>query len=157
FRDFYRLTETIEELAAESSVDFYAILGENPMPLMEGGVPLLDRLERRNVPVAIATSSSRRNVTRVFMPHCLLPRFGFVLTCEDVQFGKPHPEMYEKAARQMGHDPELMIVLEDSVNGVRAAKAAGARCIAVPHIRVQRDGLSAADLIVESLQDGRLL
>jgi beta-phosphoglucomutase-like phosphatase (HAD superfamily) len=106
--------------------------------------------------LAIATSSSRRYVDRVFGPHGLLPRFDFVLTCEDVNMGKPHPEVYQKAADLLGHSPEHMIVLEDSVNGVRAAKAAGARCIAVPHERVQKEGLLVADLIIPNLLDERL-
>jgi HAD superfamily hydrolase (TIGR01509 family) len=156
FREFYQLPESIEELAAESSVDFYAALRESPIPLMAGVVALLDRLQSKNVPLAIATSSSRRYIDRVFGPHGLLPRFGFVLTCEDVEKGKPHPEVYQKAAHRLGHGPEHMIVLEDSVNGVRAAKAAGARCIAVPHERVQKEGLLGADLIIPNLLDERL-
>jgi HAD superfamily hydrolase (TIGR01509 family) len=155
-RDYYRLPESIEELAAESSGDFYAALNGNPIPLMTGVVKLLDRLNERNIPLAIATSSSRRYVDRVFGPHGLLPRFGFVLTCEDVSMGKPNPEVYQKAADRLGHSPEHMIVLEDSVNGVRAAKAAGARCIAVPHERVQKEGLLVADLIIPNLLDERL-
>jgi pseudouridine 5'-phosphatase len=156
FRESYQLPESIEELAAESSVDFYEALRESPIPLMAGVVDLLDRLQSKNVPLAIATSSSRRYIDRVFGPHGLLQRFGFVLTCEDVEMGKPHPEVYQKAANRLGHAPADMIVLEDSVNGVRAAKAAGARCIALPHERVQKEGLLGADLIIPNLLDKRL-
>jgi HAD superfamily hydrolase (TIGR01509 family) len=137
-------------------VDFYAAIGEGRIPLMAGVVDLLDQLQQNGTPIAIATSSSRSYVDRVLAPHGLLGRFGFVLTCEDVDLGKPHPEVYEKAAKRMGHSPEFMIVLEDSVNGVSAAKAAGAKCIAVPHERVQRAGLATADLIVSSLEDMEL-
>jgi HAD superfamily hydrolase (TIGR01509 family) len=156
FREHYQLLESIEELAAESSVDFYAAIGEGRIPLMAGVVDLLDQLQQNGTPIAIATSSSRSYVDRVLAAHGLLGRFGFVLTCEDVDLGKPHPEVYEKAAKRMGHSPEFMIVLEDSVNGVSAAKAAGAKCIAVPHERVQRAGLATADLIVSSLEDMEL-
>lgn len=153
FREFYRLDESIEVLAAESSKDFYAVLGSSPIPLMPGVAPFLARLAKKKIPLAIATSSSRRYLERVFAPHGLLDHFGFVLTCEDVIIGKPDPEVYKKAARRLGHSPEAMVVLEDSVHGVTAAKAAGARCIAVPHERVPRAGLKAADLIVAGLED----
>jgi HAD superfamily hydrolase (TIGR01509 family) len=156
FREFYQLPETIEELGAESSADFYAVLKEKPIPLMRGVIELLDRLKRKAIPHAIATSSSRRYVERVFAPHGLLDRFIFVLTCEDVLRGKPHPEVYEKAAHQLGHAPAEVIVIEDSVNGVRAAKAAGAHCVAVPHERVQKEGLQIADLVIPNLLDERL-
>ncbi|MFL5245544.1 MAG: HAD family hydrolase [Gemmataceae bacterium] len=157
FRGHYGLPESIEELARESSVDFYGSIGEGGIPLMRGVIDLLDRLQGRAVPIAIATSSSRKYVDRVLAPHGLLDRFGFVLTCEDVDLGKPHPEVYVKAAKRMGHPSESMVVLEDSVNGVRAAKAAGAKCVAVPHERVQRGGLTGADLIISSLEDAELL
>jgi HAD superfamily hydrolase (TIGR01509 family) len=156
FREFYQLPETIEELSAESSVDFYDVLKNQPIPLMHGVVELLDRLKSKGIPHAIATSSSRRYVKRVFEPHGLLDRFQFVLTCEDVHLGKPHPEVYEKAASQLGNAPAEILVIEDSVNGVRAAKAAGARCVAVPHERVKREALHIADLIVPHLLDERL-
>jgi HAD superfamily hydrolase (TIGR01509 family) len=157
FRQFYHLTESIAELVAESSVAFYEVLGPGPAPLMPGAVELLDRLRRKGIPKAIATSSSARYVEKVLRPHGLLDHFKFVLTCEDVRLGKPHPEVYEKAARKLGHGPSEMIILEDSINGVKAAKAAGAQCVAVPHARVQRDHLAAADHIVTGLDDADLL
>jgi HAD superfamily hydrolase (TIGR01509 family) len=151
FRDHHRLTETVAELAAESSQLFYEVLGETPIPLMPGLLEILGRLEQRGIPRAIATSSSRRYVERILAPHHLLRHFAFVLTCDDVRQGKPCPEIYEKAARQLGHSPEWMAVLEDSPNGLRAAKAAGARCVVVPHSLVAVEDLGGADAIVPSL------
>jgi beta-phosphoglucomutase-like phosphatase (HAD superfamily) len=91
-------------------------------------------------------------VRRVLEPHDLLGRFAFVLTAEDVTNGKPAPEIYEKAAARLGHPAGEMIVLEDSPNGIRAAKAAGARCIAVPHALVPLEDLAGADAVVPSLE-----
>jgi HAD superfamily hydrolase (TIGR01509 family) len=153
FREHYHLDEPIDDLIAESRVDLYELLGERPAPLMAGVVDLLDRLEKKGVPKAIGTSSTWHHVETVLAPHGILERFAFVLTCDDVTLGKPHPEIYQKAAARMGHAPEAVVVIEDSVNGVRAAKAAGTRCIAVPHERVRRDGVAAADLVVPHLED----
>jgi HAD superfamily hydrolase (TIGR01509 family) len=156
FRDYHQLSEPVPALIAESSALFYAVLGPNPARLMPGVRDLLDLLEERGIPKAIATSSTASYIDVVFAPHGLLDRFAFVLTCDDVTYGKPHPEVYEKAAARLGHTPGEMVVIEDSVHGVRAAKAAGALCIAVPHARVRAEDLHMADLIVEGLLARRL-
>lgn len=150
-REGHGLSATVEELATETSQLFYEILGQKPMPLLPGVLDLLDRLEKRGVPKAIATSSRLRYVRRILEPHGLLKRFAFVLTADDVTNGKPAPEIYEKAAAQLGHAAADMVVLEDSPNGLRAAKAAGARCIVVPHALVAREDLAGADAVVPSL------
>ncbi|MBY0524799.1 MAG: HAD family phosphatase [Gemmataceae bacterium] len=152
FHQGHDLTCTVEELGLEWRAAFMELLGDGPAPLLPGVVQLLDRLERRGLPRAIVTSSSAAYVQRVFAPHGLLDRFAFVLTAEDVKLGKPHPEVYEKAAARFGHAASDMLVLEDSVNGLRAAKGAGARCVVVPHALVPIEQLIGADLIVPSLE-----
>jgi HAD superfamily hydrolase (TIGR01509 family) len=156
FRAHHGLTDSVEELARESSRLFYEVLGQQPAPLMPGVVALLDCLERKGVPKAIATSSSARYVRHILNPHGLLGRFDFILTCEDLRNGKPAPEIYEKAAARFGHGASDMVVLEDSPNGLRAAKAAGARCVIVPHALVPLHDLDGADAIVPSLESPRL-
>jgi HAD superfamily hydrolase (TIGR01509 family) len=157
FAEAHGLRETVEELRIESSRLFAEVLGENPVPLMPGVLELLERLERKGIPKAIATSSSRRYVERILPPHNLLHRFAFVLTCDDVTRGKPAPEIYKKAAAKFGHPAGEMLVLEDSPNGLRAAKAAGARCVVVPHPLVPLDELAEADAVMPSLMAPELL
>jgi HAD superfamily hydrolase (TIGR01509 family) len=151
FRDRHELTDSLEVLAAEYREDFFAALGENGVTLMPGALDLLDRLERKGTPFAMATSSTAAYVEKVLGPHCLLPRFAFVLTADDVTQGKPHPEIYQKAAARFGYAPGEILVLEDSVNGLRAAKAAGARCVVVPHGLVNVNDLAGADAMVPRL------
>jgi HAD superfamily hydrolase (TIGR01509 family) len=151
-RDGHGLSASVEELMAETSELFYEVLGQNRMPLLPGVRDLLGRLEARRIPRAIATSSSLRYVRRILEPHGLLERFAFVLTAEDVTRGKPAPEIYEKAAARLGHAAAEMVVLEDSPNGLRAARAAGARCIVVPHSLVPLHDLQGADAVVPSLE-----
>jgi HAD superfamily hydrolase (TIGR01509 family) len=154
--DHYQLTHTIEELAEEGTRLFLELLGKEPAPLLPGVRELLDRLERKGLPKAIATSSSADYVERILKPHGLRQRFAFALTCDDIQRGKPHPEIYKKAAERFGHPPAEMVVLEDSPNGLRAAQAAGARCVVVPHGLVPLEEVAAADAIVTSLAAPRL-
>jgi HAD superfamily hydrolase (TIGR01509 family) len=151
FREHHELSETVEELSTECSTLFYEVLGADKARIMPGAVELLDRLEERQIPQAIATSSSSVYVERILGPLGLLQRFGFILSCDDVIHGKPHPEVYEKAAARFGHAPAEMIVLEDSPAGLQAAKSAGARCVIVPHRRVPLDQVARADAVVASL------
>ena len=152
----FRLDEPAERLAEESTERLFALMDLEPAPVFAGAVELLGRLERRGVPIAVATSSPRVHVERVLGPHRLVERFGFILTCEDVRRGKPDPEIYRKAAESFGCPPGEMVVLEDSPNGMRAAKSAGARCVVVRHSRVHLGDLGPADAVVDSLAAGEL-
>ena len=101
-------------------------------------------------------ADSRRLTAACLDPFRLAPRFSFILTSEDITHGKPHPEIYLLAARRFGVPPGEMLVLEDSHNGCRAAATAGAFTVAVPGDHSRRQDFSSADLIIESLWDGRL-
>jgi HAD superfamily hydrolase (TIGR01509 family) len=151
FRDQYQISGSLEALADEYKLAFWEALAGTHPPLMPGAGDLLDRLESHGIPKAIATSSSREYVDHVFAPHGLLDRFAFVLTCDDVTHGKPNPEVYRLAAECHGLPPAAVLVLEDSVNGLRAANAAGCPCVVVPHEQTPRDELAPADLVVPSL------
>jgi beta-phosphoglucomutase-like phosphatase (HAD superfamily) len=79
-----------------------------------------------------------------------------MLAAEDIERGKPHPEIYLQAAGRFGIEPHEMAVLEDSQAGCRAGAAAGALVVAVPGPHSQTQDFTAADLVVESLADPRL-
>jgi len=149
------LTETWQQLAAESNALFIAVLAENLAP-MPGLLELLDTLEQANIPKAIGTSSSSELVEVCLAPFNMQRRFQFILTAEDITHGKPHPEIYLTAARRHGVSPAEMMVLEDSENGCRAAAAAGAFTVAVPGEHSRQQDFSMASLILESLADQRL-
>ncbi len=72
--------------------------------------------------------------------------------------GKPHPAIYLFAAKRLGVHPKDCLVFEDSVNGIKAAKAAGMFCVAAPDRRWIKDrrGIGKADLIVSSLRDKKI-
>jgi HAD superfamily hydrolase (TIGR01509 family) len=157
FQQGHGLQEPLDAIAEEYRRALLNLLDEKPVPLLPGALELLDRLERWGVPRCIATSSAPPYVERVLTGHGILPRFDFVLTCADVGEGKPHPEVYLKAAARFGVVPAALLVLEDSVNGLKAARAAGARCVVVPHALVPRAELLGAEAIVPSLESAILL
>jgi HAD superfamily hydrolase (TIGR01509 family) len=153
FRQRFGLDEPLVELAAEYKRHFVETLAGRLPPLMPGVVALLDRLEARRIPCAIATSSRREYVDNVFGPHGLLQRFDFILTADDVTHGKPHPEIYEKAVARLSLPALEIAVIEDSPAGLQAALAAGTRCIVVPHSNTPRDQIVGAHAVVQSLHD----
>ena len=156
FRERYALVETLEVLTAEYKRHFYeALAGEWP-PLMAGAHNLLDRLEVHRIRKAIATSSRLEYVKTVFGPHGLMDRFEFVLTADDITHGKPHPEIYEKAVARFGLPAAEVVVIEDSVAGLRSANAAGVRCIVVPHAHTPMELIDGAYAIVPSLDDPKM-
>ncbi|MEX2114041.1 MAG: HAD family phosphatase [Pirellulales bacterium] len=153
--DWHQLDASVAQLAAETDELFAAVLDER-LDVMPGLWELLARLESAGLPRAIATSSGPAFVSTVLSKFDLAPRFRFVLTCDDVTHGKPHPEIYRQAAARFGLAPGEMLVLEDSHNGCRAAVAAGAVVVAVPGGHSLRHDFSGAALVAESLADPRI-
>lgn len=97
---------------------------------LPGAHDLLEQIAAAGVPSAIVTASSRRVMAPVMehLPHTV----SFVVTSDDVEHDKPHPEGYLQAMERLGVEPADVIVLEDSVPGSQAALAAGAVVYAVP-------------------------
>ena len=126
------------------------------LAMMPGLSELLDALEKASIPKGIATSSARRLTEACLAPFDLARRFRFILTAEDIVQGKPHPEIYQTAARRFGTPPQEMLVLEDSQNGCRAAAAAGAFTVAVPGEHSREHDFSVARLVIDGLSDPRL-
>lgn len=153
--DWHRLPDTIETLAAETKEIFQGLLDSRLAP-MPGAVMLVEDLVRRGLPRGVATSSGPDFAHDVLGRVGLLDRFGFVLTSADVTHGKPHPEIYETAARRLGVAPGRMLVLEDSATGCAAAVAAGAVAVAVPGGHSRRHAFPGARFIADSLADPRI-
>ena len=152
---WHGLDERWEAMAAESEEIFISLLDGWLAP-MPGLMELLDRLESAGIPKAIGTSSCRRLRDECVSRFRIAPRFQFMLAAEDIVHGKPHPEIYLKAAERFGIEPADMAVLEDSQAGCRAGAAAGTLVIAVPGPHSQTQDFTAADVTVESLADPRV-
>jgi len=153
--DWHGLTDTIAALAAETRDIFRGLL-DTDLRTMPGAVELLDLLADRGIPRGVATSSGPDFAHDVLGRAGIRERFEFVLTCADVTQGKPHPEIYEAAARRLAVEPARMLVLEDSQAGCRAAVAAGAVAVAVPGGHSRRHDFTGARFVAESLADPRI-
>ena len=95
---------------------------------------LLELVRARGLPVAIASGSSPGVLRTLLEAVGLLPGIGVVVSAEEVPRGKPHPDVFEEAARRLGVPAHECVVIEDSRHGVEAAKRAFMRCIAVPYL-----------------------
>lgn len=122
--------------------------------LFEGAIELLDAVCGK-VRTALATMNNRVVIERLLDEKRIRKYFDIVLAVEDVTKAKPDPEIFLKAAAELKCAPEECVVLEDSIFGVEAAKAARMKCIAIPSGQYSREELQAQkpDLIVDSLKE----
>lgn len=131
---------------------FLKILEQEPLPVFPGVLELMDQaIERKDFRVAIATSGTLEK-SRAVLNSTKVPYQKMVyITGDDVKSKKPDPELFLIAAERMAVEPANCVVIEDAPNGVQAAKAAGAKCIAVTN-STDAENLLQADLICESLE-----
>jgi HAD superfamily hydrolase (TIGR01509 family) len=125
FREVRALTQRyLEEQIAESGV-----------PLKPGLLELLDYLEEYAIPKAVASSTERTFVLGKLAAAGLRARFDAVVCGDDVENGKPAPDIFLEAARRLGVPAEECLVLEDSDAGIEAAHAAGMVAVMVPDLK----------------------
>jgi len=95
------------------------------VPLKAGAKEFLERLSRRGVRMCIASSTPEKLVWECLRRLGVADCFDFILSCEEVGFGKTHPDVYMEAARRLGAAVEEVAVYEDAPNAIRTAKSAG--------------------------------
>jgi HAD superfamily hydrolase (TIGR01509 family) len=124
------------------------------LPWIDGAREAVRRIGER-FPLGIATSSNREIIDIVVEVGGFEDLLKVTVSSEEVDRGKPAPDVYLEATRRMGVDPERTAAVEDSTNGLLAAKAAGMRVIAIPndaHPPAEK-GLAAADVVLDSIDD----
>ncbi|WP_025841492.1 HAD family hydrolase [Asaia platycodi] len=133
-RDTYGDAFPSERFFALQTEHLRHFIDSGRLAIKPGVVPLLDLLDARHIPRAIATSSGRDRTEDQLRRVSLYDRFDAIVSRDDVTQGKPAPDPYLVAASRIGVDPELCLALEDSTNGAIAALAAGMRVIVVPDL-----------------------
>lgn len=140
------------EVANEILDDIIA-LSKSEGRVMPGVLALLDLLEKEHFKIGLATSSPTRMVQALVHHFGIENRFDCICSAEEVQFGKPHPAVFLYCAERLGSAAHECLVLEDSVNGVIAAKAARMKAIAVPDtLHFDDPQFSIADRKLSSLE-----
>jgi HAD superfamily hydrolase (TIGR01509 family) len=106
------------------------------------------------VPIAVASNSPRALLEAALVRGGFTGTFPVSIAADEIGSPKPAPDMYLRACELLGIAPADTLAFEDSMTGLRSARAAGVRVVGVPTLR---DGEFPADLVVDSLQDGGLL
>lgn len=115
---------------------------------------LLEYLKAEGIPMAVASSSSREMIKANLIRGGILPYFGSIVSGIEVEHAKPYPDVFIKAADELGASPQKSLVLEDSYNGVRAGSAGGFCTVMVPDLSEPTDEMEKlAAAIVSSLND----
>lgn len=149
------LCDTPTQLALESDEVFVELLPQK-LQTLPGLEQLVDRLDALQLPRCIATSSPHHFARQVLEIIGMRERFDFVVTAEDVEHGKPAPDIYLTAAQRLGIEPPQMLVLEDSHHGSRAGIRSGACTVAVPGEHSADQDFSGVYFQAESLADPRI-
>lgn len=151
------LAELINEPEKANSFRDYAEKTAKEMikklPALPGVPEFIQKAYELNIKMTVASSSSRDWVESLLNHLSLRHYFDFVLTSNDVQKVKPNPDLYLLALEKLGITSKEAIVFEDSPNGIKAAKAAGLYCVAVPNDITREMPIQIADLIVDSFLD----
>ncbi len=142
--------EEINQLVVERMLARYA----EELPLLPGAVEAVQRLAVR-WPLGLASSSNRPLIDRALEAAGLTALFRATVSSEEVARGKPAPDVYLEAARRLGVEPARAVAVEDSHNGIRAARAAGMGVVAIPNHRFPpgEDALAEANVVLPLLAE----
>jgi len=145
------LAEPPEEISAEvvrRMLERY----KRELPLIPGAVEAVERIAAR-WPLGLASSSNRELIDAALDAAGLARCFRVTVSSEEVDRGKPAPDVYLEAARRLEVAPGHCAAIEDSQNGIRSAKAAGMRVIAIPNPRFPppTEVLAEADVVLDAI------
>ncbi len=130
FKTRFSLPDSLEEILDEWNRMAYAYY-ESIIPMKEGAMSLLQFLQKKQIPMAVATSNSFE-LTDAFLSHwALYPFFKCVLTSREIPQGKTSTRIYFEAAEQLGSVPQRTLVFEDTLISVQTALSAGMKVLAV--------------------------
>lgn len=145
--------EETERIVVDGMIE---ALGHGRIELLEGARRLVEDVSDV-VPIAMASSATRRVIDAVLAHHGLAGRFTATVSSAEVPRGKPQPDVYLAAADRLGVDPQACLAVEDSSNGLRAAAAAGMTVVAIPNpvYAPQPDALALAAAVAADHDDIR--
>jgi HAD superfamily hydrolase (TIGR01509 family) len=140
--------EELNRLVVERMLERY----RERLPLVDGAVEAVRRIGAR-WPLGLASSSNRPLIDLALELMGVAKRFRATVSSEEVARGKPAPDVYLEAARRLAVPPERALAIEDSASGIRSAKAAGMRVVAIPnpHFPPPDDVLGEADVVLRDL------
>ncbi len=151
-RERFALEADAQDLAEATLAIFNVLISDaNNIIAMPGLDELLAFLKAQKVKMAVASGSRPEHVVKMLRALNLMGAFPVVAGSDDSVKRKPAPDIYLHALQRLGAQPSDSVAIEDSLSGVRAARAAGLFCIAVKNHFTRTHDLSEADLVLQSL------
>ena len=144
---------TAADMAAYKHEHYLEVLESGAIEPVAGSVELIKALHGAGIPIALATSSNVRAMNAVLDNFGIREYFTSILSGGELPESKPHPAIYLISAQRLGMKPEDCMVIEDTTNGIRAAKAAGMYCVAYRNPNSGEQDLSLADVVVDSFSE----
>jgi HAD superfamily hydrolase (TIGR01509 family) len=154
YKNAFHISVSVEELMrrrGEIATEFFA----NRVGLFPSAKTTLEQLREMKLHLAVATSSVSASARPLLDRTEIRSLFSVVITGDEVQQGKPHPDIYLRAAKKLGISPEACLVIEDAPAGIAAGKAANMRVAAIPDTRFvdPREYEMKADYVLGSLSE----
>ncbi len=127
-------TAAIAALHADKTKRYAALIDQGDIALRPGIASLLQEAAAQNIRLAIATTTSRSNVDALLRATLPTNPFEVIAAGDEVGAKKPAPDIYQLALQRLGLPPDTCVAIEDTLNGLRSAQAAGLRCIMTPSV-----------------------
>ncbi|MBN2556470.1 MAG: HAD family phosphatase [Anaerolineales bacterium] len=150
--DHFNLDMTREEIQRDHRIRVMRLL-ETDLEAMPGAEAILQAIQKRGFPLAIASNSLQAYVEKALQVSGLRPYFQAVVARDLVPNPKPAPDVYQQAARELGLESTVCLAVEDSPIGMQAALAAGTRCVVVPHSSLLDGDFSGAYARYNNLEE----
>ncbi|MBZ9687506.1 HAD family phosphatase [Clostridium estertheticum] len=151
----YKLNQPLDELIEYDRSQYFEYLNsdECEITLIEGVKELIQDLHENGVNLAIASSSPLNVIEAIAKKFQIEEYFEVFVTGDYVKKSKPEPDIFLLASEKLGESPENCVVIEDSHNGVRAAKKAGMKCVGINSDPAGSQDISMADLEINSFKE----
>ncbi len=150
----FNLSESPQYLVDLKRKHFHDLFeNHSDLSLLDGVLELIKEYYSRGLVLVLASSASMPNIDRIFKRFNLDTYFVAKLSGADLKASKPHPEIFIKAAEASGHPREYCMVIEDSTNGIAAAKAANIYCVGYNSIHSKNQDYSQANMEIQDFQE----
>lgn len=152
--DIFNLKQAPDELVALKRQHFEYLFNNSPdFDLIEGVLAVIKDLHHHGVTLILASSASMPTIERVFNRFHLNPYFKEKLSGADLKQSKPHPEIFLNAVLATGFKANECIVIEDSTNGIEAAKGANVFCVGFDSFYSKNQDYTKADFVIKSFKE----
>lgn len=150
--DYFKINISPASLFQRMGLKFFKKI-EKELNLLPGVIMTLKLFKKEGLKIALGSSGTKKYIDVILNKFDLESYFEVIVAGDQIKKGKPDPEIYQTVTVKLGINPRECLVLEDATAGIKSAKAAGCKCIAIKNTFTPPQDLSQADLILNSLEE----